>query len=192
MSTHHMSAPATPFTLPTARGQFRVALDGAADAPVLVLSNSLGTILEMWAPQVDAFAQHHRVIRYDTRGHGGSLVTPGPYAVADLGQDVVAILDALEVSTAAFCGVSMGGHTGLWLGVHASQRLRSLVVCNSAARIGTVQAWQERAASVRAGTRAAMQALADTAPGRWFSPDFVRDHCGSRAVGTGGIGNDQP
>lgn len=173
---HHTSAPATPITLHTARGRFRVALDGAADAPVVVLSNSLGTTLEMWAPQVEAFSQHHRVIRYDTRGHGGSVVTPGPYAMADLGQDVVAILDALEVPTAAFCGVSMGGHTGLWLGVHASQRLSSLVVCNSAARIGTLQAWQDRAASVRDDADTAMQALADTAPGRWFSPDFVRDH----------------
>ncbi|MBT0570515.1 3-oxoadipate enol-lactonase [Curvibacter sp. CHRR-16] len=172
---HHASAVATPFTLHTARGHFRVVIDGATNAPAVVLSNSLGTTLEMWAPQVEAFAQHHRVIRYDTRGHGGSIVTPGPYSMADLGQDVVAILDALDVSTTAFCGVSMGGHTGLWLGVHAGQRLRKLVVCNSAARIGTAQVWQDRAASVRVGTAMAMQALADTAPGRWFSPAFVRD-----------------
>lgn len=173
---HHTSAPSTPFIVHTTRGHFRVALDGAADAPVVILSNSLGTTLNMWAPQVEAFSRNHRVIRYDTRGHGGSVVTPGPYTMADLGQDVIAILDALDVPAAAFCGVSMGGHTGLWLGVHAGQRLRSLVVCNSAARIGTMQAWQDRAASVRAGAGAGMQAIADTAPGRWFSPDFVRDH----------------
>ena len=170
------------FVLNTARGSFRVAVEGDAAAPALVLSNSLGTTLEMWAPQVEAFAQSYRVIRYDTRGHGGSVVTPGPYTIADLGQDVLAILDTLQVPRAAFCGVSMGGHTGLWLGVHAGERLQALVVCNSAARIGTVQGWTERAAAVRQGGSQGMQALANSAPGRWFTPDFVRAHPDSVAV----------
>ena len=127
----------------------------------------------MWAPQVAAFSRNHRVIRYDTRGHGGSVVTPGPYTVAELGQDVLAILDTLAVPAAAFCGISMGGHTGLWLGAHAGHRLQALAVCNSAARIGTSQAWEDRAAAVRQGAAAGMQALAASAPGRWFSPGFV-------------------
>lgn len=172
----HSATPSPAFALNTARGTFRVAVDGDAAAPSLVLSNSLGTTLDMWAPQVEAFAQSHRVVRYDTRGHGGSVVTPGPYTIADLGQDVLAILDALEVPRAAFCGVSMGGHTGLWLGMHAGDRLQALAVCNSAARIGTVQGWAERAAAVRQGGGQGMQALADSAPGRWFTPDFVRAH----------------
>lgn len=160
--------------LNTARGLFRVAIDGDMDAPPLVLGNSLGTTLEMWAPQVEEFSKTYRVIRYDTRGHGGSVVTSGPYTVEGLGRDVLAILDALQITAAAFCGVSMGGHTGLWLGENAGERLHSLAVCNSAACIGTFQAWQDRAAAVRQGGSLGMQALADSAPGRWFSPAFVQ------------------
>lgn len=161
-------------TVSTTRGTLRVALDGDPAAPALVLSNSLGTTLEMWAPQVARFAQRFRLIRYDTRGHGGSPVTPGPYSVDDLGLDVLALLDALELERAAFCGVSMGGHTGLWLGVHAGQRMSAIAVCNSAAKIGTAQAWQERATMVRTGGAASMQALAQSAPGRWFTPAFIQ------------------
>ena len=164
----------SPHSLETARGAFRVTVDGDADAPALILSNSLGTTLEMWDPQVAAFAEHYRVIRYDTRGHGGSPVTPAPYSFADLGQDVLAVLDALDIEQAAFCGISMGGHTGLWLGVHAGSRFNAIAVCNSAAKIGTPQGWNERAAMVRDGGQAAMQALADSSPGRWFSADFVK------------------
>ncbi len=161
-------------SLTTARGTFRVAIDGDPAAPALILGNSLGTTLEMWAPQVDVLSREHRLIRHDTRGHGGSLVTPGPYTFETLGQDVLAVLDALEVDQAAFCGISMGGHTGLWLGIHAGHRLKALAVCNSAARIGTTLAWNERAATVRSGGREALQALADSAPGRWFTDAFAR------------------
>lgn len=163
----------TPVSLETARGAFRVTVDGDTAAPALILSNSLGTTLEMWDPQVAAFSAHYRVIRYDARGHGGSPVTPGPYSFADLGQDVLAVLDALGVEQAAFCGISMGGHTGLWLGVHAGARFNAIAVCNSAAKIGTAQGWNERAAMVREGGQASMQALAESSPGRWFSAEFV-------------------
>lgn len=163
----------TVLSLNTARGLFRVAIDGDLDSPPLVLSNSLGTTMAMWEPQVQEFSKNYRVIRYDTRGHGGSVVTSGPYTVGGLGADVLAILDALQISSAAFCGISLGGHTGLWLGAHAGDRLQSLVVCNSAACIGTFQAWQQRAAVVRQEGRLGMKALADSAPGRWFTPAFV-------------------
>ncbi|MCU0763169.1 MAG: 3-oxoadipate enol-lactonase [Hydrogenophaga sp.] len=163
----------SPVSLATARGVFRVTIDGDAGAPALILSNSLGTTLEMWDPQVAAFSEHHRLIRYDTRGHGGSPVTPGPYSFADLGQDVLAVLDALGVARAAFCGISMGGHTGLWLGIHAGSRFNAIAVCNSAALIGTAQGWNDRAAMVREGGQAAMQSLAASSPARWFSADFV-------------------
>ncbi|WP_228769322.1 3-oxoadipate enol-lactonase [Limnohabitans sp. 2KL-3] len=168
-----MSNSQTVMSLNTARGLFRVAIDGDLDAPPLVLSNSLGTTMEMWSPQVEAFSKNYRVIRYDTRGHGGSLVTNGPYTIEGLGTDVLAILDALQIAKTAFCGISLGGHTGLWLGVNASDRLESLAVCNSAACIGTFQAWQERAAAVRQGGSLGMKALADSAPSRWFTPSFV-------------------
>jgi 3-oxoadipate enol-lactonase len=161
-------------SLDTARGAFRITVDGDAAAPVLMLSNSLGTTLEMWDPQVAALSEHYRLIRYDTRGHGGSPVTPGPYSFADLGQDVLALLDALGIERAAFCGISMGGHTGLWLGIHAGTRFNAIAVCNSAAKIGTPQGWNERASMVREGGQASMRALADSSPGRWFSANFVK------------------
>lgn len=162
------------FQLKTQRGAFRVALDGDPAAAPLVLSNSLGTTLEMWAPQVAALSQNHRLIRYDTRGHGGSPVTPGPYDFDGLGQDVLAVLDALEVEKASFCGISMGGHTGLWLGINAGPCFNAIVVCNSAAQIGSAQAWRERASMVRAGGSVSMQTLADSAPGRWFTEGFIQ------------------
>lgn len=162
------------FQLSTRRGQFRVAVEGDPGAPALILSNSLGTTLEMWEPQVAGLSQKHRLIRYDTRGHGGSPITPGPYSFAELGQDVLAVLDALEISRAAFCGISMGGHTGLWLGIHESARFSAIAVCNSAAKIGTEQGWSERAAMVRARRADAMQALAESAPERWFSKAFMQ------------------
>lgn len=162
--------------LETTRGSFRVTVDGAAQAPALILSNSLGTTLEMWNPQIEALAQRFRVIRYDTRGHGGSPITEGPYSFEQLGLDVVAILDALGIEQAAFCGVSMGGHTGLWLGIHAADRFNAIAVCNSAAKIGTEQAWKERADFLRQGGQAAMQELALTAPDRWFTAEYIRQH----------------
>lgn len=162
------------FQLSTQRGEFRVAVSGDPAAPALIMSNSLGTTLEMWEPQVAEFSRNYRLVRYDTRGHGGSPLTNGPYYFDELGLDVLSVLDALEIERAAFCGISMGGHTGLWLGIHAGRRINALAVCNSAAKIGSEQAWRERAAMVRAGGPAGMRTLADTAPGRWFTADFVR------------------
>ena len=159
--------------LSTATGDFRIDLQGPADAPVLMLSNSLGTTLEMWDAQAAALRSEFRVLRYDTRGHGASVCSSGPYSVEQLGRDVLAILDALQVQQAHFCGISMGGLTGLWLGVNAGQRLRSLTVANSAAKIGVESAWLERAAQVRANGAAGMLALAESSPGRWFTPGFA-------------------
>jgi 3-oxoadipate enol-lactonase len=186
--TRHSS----PVLLDTARGAFRITIDGDAAAPALILSNSLGTTLEMWDPQVAALSEHYRVIRYDTRGHGGSPITPGPYSFADLGQDVLAVLDALAIERAAFCGISMGGHTGLWLGIHAGSRFNAIAVCNSAAKIGTPQAWTERAAMVREGGEASMRALAESSPGRWFSADFVTAHAATVHAAQGWISGIAP
>ncbi|MGO3869145.1 MAG: 3-oxoadipate enol-lactonase [Alcaligenes sp.] len=164
----------SPSALNTERGMFRVSVEGDPLAPALILSNSLGTTQAMWDPQVAGFAKTYRLIRYDTRGHGGSPVTPGPYRFKDLGRDALAILDALDIERAAFCGLSMGGHTGLWLGVNAPERLNALIVCNSAAKIGTAQAWQERADALRQGGAAQMRTLADSAPSRWFGEAFIK------------------
>ncbi len=161
-------------SLTTRTGTFRVRLDGPDHAPALVLSNSLGTPLEMWDRQAAALSGDFRVVRYDTRGHGSSEASPGPYTLRQLGDDVLALLDALEIGKASFCGISMGGITGLWLGVHAPHRLERLMVSNSAARIGTAAGWQERAGMVLAEQQAGMRSLAATAPGRWFTPAFVQ------------------
>ena len=171
--THRLQACMTTSLLSTATGDFRIDLQGPADAPVLMLSNSLGTTLEMWDAQAAALRSEFRVLRYDTRGHGASVCSSGPYSFDQLGRDVLAILDALQVQQAHFCGISMGGLTGLWLGVNAGQRLRSLTVANSAAKIGVESAWLERAAQVRANGAAGMLALAESSPGRWFTPGFA-------------------
>lgn len=171
--THRLQACMTTSLLSTATGDFRIDLQGPADAPVLMLSNSLGTTLEMWDAQAAALRSEFRVLRYDTRGHGASVCSSGPYSFDQLGRDVLAILDALQVQQAHFCGISMGGLTGLWLGVNAGQRLRSLTVANSAAKIGVESDWLERAAQVRANGAAGMLALAESSPGRWFTPGFA-------------------
>lgn len=143
---------------------------GAANhAPVLVLSHSLGATLDLWAAQHAAFSPHLRVLRYDTRGHGGSVVSAGPYTLAQLGQDVIGLLDALALERVHFCGLSLGGLTGQWLALNAPQRLQRLVITNSGARLGTAQAWQERARQVRS---AGMAEVAETGPARWFTPAF--------------------
>lgn len=120
-----------------ADGDLNYLLEGPAGAPVLVLSNSLGTDLHMWDAQVPAFTRHFRVLRYDTRGHGQSLVSEGPYRIEQLGRDVLALLDALDIPKAHFCGLSMGGLIGQWLAINAPERIQRLVLCNTAAKIGT-------------------------------------------------------
>jgi 3-oxoadipate enol-lactonase len=144
--------------------------DGDPAQPCVVLSNSLGTDLHMWEAQADALAPHYHVLRYDTRGHGGSDAGTRPLTLKRLGQDVLDLLDALRIARAHFCGISMGGLTGQWLGIVAPQRIGKLVLANTAARIGSAEGWRARAAQVR---RDGMDAIADGAPGRWFSPDFI-------------------
>ncbi len=157
--------------LTTATGDFYYALDGPADAPVVVLSNSLGTDHTMWAAQVPALAAHFRVLRYDSRGHGQSVVSPGPYSIAQLGQDVLALLDALGIGQVHFCGLSLGGLVGQWLGIHAPQRLGKLVLCCTAVKIGDAAGWDARIAQVEAE---GVVALAEGTAERWFTAPFRR------------------
>jgi 3-oxoadipate enol-lactonase len=116
---------------------------------VLVLSGSLGTALEMWDPQIPALAKHFRVVRYDLRGHGRSPVPPGPYEIADLGEDLIALLDRLGVARAHLCGLSLGGMLSLWTAAHHPERVDRLVVCCTSALLGPPQMWIDRAATVR-------------------------------------------
>jgi 3-oxoadipate enol-lactonase len=150
---------------------FHYRLDGAADAPVVVFCNSLGTNLAMWDAQVPALAGKFRILRYDSRGHGLSDVTPGPYTIAGLGGDVVGLLDALQIPTAHYCGLSVGGLIGQWLGIHGSKRFKSLTLCSTAARIGSTDVWNTRIAAVREG---GMAAIANGVISRWFSEDFAK------------------
>ena len=143
--------------------------DGPEDASVLVLSNSLGTTLAMWEPQLPAFTQRFRVLRYDGRGHGGSDVPPGPYTIDDLGRHVLGLLDRLGLERVSFCGLSLGGAVGMWLGANAPERVERLALCCTAAQFGTAETWNERAATVRAQ---GVEALADAVMERWFSPAF--------------------
>jgi 3-oxoadipate enol-lactonase len=144
--------------------------DGPEDAPVLMLCNSLGTDHTMWDPQVPALARQLRVLRYDRRGHGASAVTPGPYTIEQLGRDALGLLDALGIARVRFCGLSLGGMTGMWVGTHAAERVEKLVLCNTAAQIGAPDPWNARIDAVRKG---GMQAIEPGVLARWFTPKFL-------------------
>lgn len=146
---------------------------GDASKPALVFSNSLGTKYRMWQPQIAHFQQDYYVICYDTRGHGGSEAPQGPYSLEQLGQDVVNLLDHLDIAKAAFCGISMGGLTGQWLAIHKPERFSQVIVCNTAAKIGQEQAWQDRAVLVR---EQGLAPIAATAASRWFTDPFIQSN----------------
>jgi 3-oxoadipate enol-lactonase len=143
--------------------------EGPDDAPVLVLLGSIGSTLAMWEPNVAALSERLRVVRADHRGHGGSPVPRGPYALADLGADVVALLDALGVERASVCGLSLGGMVGMWLGAHAPERVERLALLCTSSRMDP-EIWRGRAAAVRAmGTIS----IAEAVVARWFTPAFA-------------------
>jgi 3-oxoadipate enol-lactonase len=144
-------------------------LDGADGAPVLVLASSLGASLAMWDDQVPALQRRCRVLRYDARGHGRTAATPGPYTLAQLAGDVLRLLDALRLARVHFCGLSVGGLVGMWLGARVPERVDRLVLCNTAARIGTVETWNARMDAVRAG---GLDAIVEGLLERWFTPGF--------------------
>jgi 3-oxoadipate enol-lactonase len=150
--------------------QLHYRIDGNPARPCVVLSNSLGTDLSMWDVQATALARDFHVLRYDTRGHGQSGLGSASVTLERLGRDVVGLLDALAIPRAHFCGISMGGLTGQWLGIHRPQRIGGLVLANTAARVGTADGWNARAAQVRAD---GMDGVADGAAGRWFTPAFI-------------------
>jgi 3-oxoadipate enol-lactonase len=143
-------------------------LEGPEDAPVLVLSNSLGTTLEMWDKQARALGEPFRLVRYDHRGHGGSPVPPGPYRIEDLGRDVMVLLDRLEVERFSFCGLSIGGMVGMWLAGEIPERVEHLVLCCTAASFDP-DAYRSRARTVR---KHGVAEVADAVLERWFTPDF--------------------
>jgi 3-oxoadipate enol-lactonase len=146
---------------------------GPLDAPALLLGGSLGTTLAMWDGQLP-LAARHRLIRFDHRGHGGSPVPEGPYEIADLGRDVLDLMDALALERASYCGLSIGGMVGMWLAAHAPDRIDRLVLICTAAYMPPPEAWRERAATVsQAGST---EAIADAVVDRWLTEPFAAKH----------------
>lgn len=143
-------------------------VDGPPDAPALVLSASLGTTHEAWEPQAAVLAGAFRVVRYDRRGHGGSAVPPGPYSLDDLGRDAIELLDELEIERASWCGLSLGGLVGMWLGAEAPERIDRLVLACTTAAFLPCEQWVERAERVR---EEGVAAIADGVVARWFTRD---------------------
>ena len=144
-------------------------LEGPAGAPVLVLGNSLGTTGEVWERQAAALGERFRLLRFEHRGHGGSPSLPGPYTIAELGADVLRLLDGFGVRTASYCGISLGGMIGMWLAAHAPERIGALAVCCTSAYLPPAGFWTDRAAQARG---AGMASLAEPVVGRWFTPAF--------------------
>jgi len=145
-------------------------MDGEADAPVLVLGPSLGTTVDVWRPQLPALARQFRVVRYDHRGHGGSPVPAGPYSLADLGGDVLALLDQLGIARAHLGGISLGGMVAMWVAANHPDRVNRLALVSTSAWLGPPEIWAQRAATVRAQ---GVGAIADAVVARWVPEDFA-------------------
>ena len=146
-----------------------VEVDGPERAPALMLSNSLGTTLHMWDAQVAPFTRYFRLVRYDRRGHGRSGVPKGPYTMDRLGRDVLAVLDALGIERVNWCGLSMGGMVGQWLGANAPERIERLVLTNTSSYFADKTMWNERLKLVR---EKGVAAFAAANMERWFTKGF--------------------
>ena len=167
-----------------------VVMDGpAAESPSLVLSNSLGTDVRLWDPQIARLAATHRVLRYDMRGHGASDVPPGEYSIERLGHDVVELMDAAGIDRARLAGISIGGIVSLWVACHRPDRVDRLVLANTAARIGDDALWRERIRVVRTN---GMASLADATMARWFTPAFREREAATVAVFRGMVAGTSP
>jgi 3-oxoadipate enol-lactonase len=145
-------------------------IEGPHGAPVLVLSGSIGSTEDMWLPQREALSGEYRVISYDHRGHGKSPVPDGPYSVEELAADVLALLDRLQIEKTHFCGLSMGGAVGMWLGRYHPHRMDQLVLACTSAYFGSPEFWAERAGHARTD---GMEWIADFSLGRWLTEEFI-------------------
>jgi 3-oxoadipate enol-lactonase len=152
---------------PGARIHYRV--DGPDGAPPVLMSNALGTTLDMWSAQVERLQSRFRLIRYDTRGHGRSSAPAGEYTLEELGEDAIHVLDAAGVDGAHVCGLSLGGLAAMWIAIFQPSRVRALVVADTAARIGTTERWVERATKARVE---GMSAIADLNMNNWFTAAY--------------------
>lgn len=152
----------------TSPARLHYELEGPEDAPVLVLSNSLGSNLHMWDEQAATLREHFRLLRYNHRGHEGSEEPPGPYSIAGIGGDLLALLDELGVERFSYAGLSLGGMTGMWLASETPERIERLaLLCTSAAM--SPEIWETRARTVRESGTASISA---SVVERWFTPAF--------------------
>lgn len=145
-------------------------ISGSSEAPVLLMGGSLGTTLRMWDGQLP-LADRVRLVRFDHRGHGASPVPPGPYEIADLGRDVLELMDSLGVERASYCGLSIGGMVGMWLGANAPERIDRLVLICTSAHMPPASKWQERARTVLEAR--SVEPIADTVIAGWLTPAFA-------------------
>jgi 3-oxoadipate enol-lactonase len=145
-------------------------IEGNESSPALIFSNSLGTDISMWAPQVPDLLPHFRILRYDTRGLGASDAPSGEYAMEQLGRDVIALADALQIPKFAFAGLSLGGMIGQWVGANAPDRVIALVLANTSPYVPPKSNWDDRR---RAVLEHGMAAIVDMAMGRFFSPETL-------------------
>ena len=143
--------------------------DGNSANPCVVFSNSLGTDLSMWDAQIEQFIDHFNLLRFDTRGHGLSAIPDAPFTVADIGSDVIALLNQLQISKASFCGLSMGGMLGQWLALNAADRFCCFALSSTAAKIGTAETWNQRIDTVMSK---GMGAVVPSILERWYTATF--------------------
>ncbi len=147
---------------------------GATGGIPLLLGGSLGTVHSMWEPQLQGLGERVDIVAFDHRGHGASPVPDGPYTVAELGGDVLALMDSLGLERAAYCGLSLGGMVGQWLAINAPQRIHRLILICTAPHLPPAAGWHERAATVRrAGS---VESVTDTVLAGWFTPTFAARH----------------
>jgi 3-oxoadipate enol-lactonase len=147
--------------------------DGDQSRPVVLLSNSLGSTVEMWEPQIAALTQHFHVLRYDNRGHGRSGVPQGPYTIERIALDAKELIEALGVGPVLYCGVSLGGMVGMWLCQNAPHLVSRVVLANTTAYFGQPETWNQRLAAV---DEQGMQAVAESVIQRWLTKDFIDQH----------------
>jgi 3-oxoadipate enol-lactonase len=154
-------------------------VSGRADAPVVALSNSLGSTHRMWDAQIADLERHFRVVRYDTRGHGRSPVPDGPYSIDGLADDLIALLDRLGVAKAGLVGLSLGGMTAMRVAARNPERVERIAVLCTGAQLPPAAAWMDRAALVRTeGSSAVAAAVVD----RWFTPAYLDAHPDARGI----------
>ena len=149
--------------------KLHVQIDGPEAAPVLMLSNSLGTTHRMWDDQVKPFTERFRLVRYDRRGHGKSSVPKGPYTMEMLARDAVAIMDGLGIAKANWCGLSMGGMEGMWLGANAGNRIDKLILSNCTDYYADKTPWNDRLKFIR---EKGLAAIVGPNMERWFTKEF--------------------